>query len=122
MSPAPPGGPCRSSSCRATSTRSSPPSSSPDRSTSYRSRSHASSFSLGPGTRSGGTRSRGKVRGHLEVPMLAALALLLAGATVKSGPRHEEVKYAFGGHPPVLHLKPGTRLVSWTDDCFDGAV
>ena len=54
--------------------------------------------------------------------MLAALALLLAADTVKYVPRHEELKYTFGGHPPVLHLKPGTRLVSWTEDCFDGAV
>src|SRR5205823_9409615 len=56
--------------------------------------------------------------------MLVALALLCAAAPepVKYVPRHEELKYTFGGHPPVLHLKPGTRLVSWTEDCFDGAV
>jgi len=56
--------------------------------------------------------------------MLVALALLCAAAPepVKYIPRHEELKYTFGGHPPVLHLKPGTRLVSWTEDCFDGAV
>src|SRR3954464_5811949 len=56
--------------------------------------------------------------------MLVALALLCAAAPepVKYVPRHEELKYTFGGHPPVMHLKPGTRLVSWTDDHFDGAV
>src|SRR5438045_3143215 len=56
--------------------------------------------------------------------MPLALALLCAAAPepVKYIPRHEELKYTFGGHPPVLHLKPGTRLVSWTEDCFDGAV
>src|SRR5438309_7526334 len=57
--------------------------------------------------------------------MLVALVGLLCAAapeTVKYVPRHEELKYTFGGHPPVMHLKPGTRLVSWTEDCFDGAV
>ncbi len=37
-------------------------------------------------------------------------------------PKHEELKYTFGGVPPVAHIAPGTRIVSWTEDCYDGAV
>lgn len=37
-------------------------------------------------------------------------------------PKHEELKYTFGGVAPTHHIKPGTRIVSWTEDCYDGAV
>jgi acetamidase/formamidase len=37
-------------------------------------------------------------------------------------PKHEELKYTFGGATPTHHIKPGTRIVSWTEDCYDGAV
>jgi acetamidase/formamidase len=37
-------------------------------------------------------------------------------------PKHEELKYTFGGVEPTHHIKPGTRIVSWTEDCYDGAV
>src|SRR5438128_1708560 len=37
-------------------------------------------------------------------------------------PKHEELKYTFGGVAPTHHVKPGTRIVSWTEDCYDGAV
>ena len=30
--------------------------------------------------------------------------------------------YTFGGAAPKHRIKPGTRIVSWTEDCFDGAV
>jgi acetamidase/formamidase len=37
-------------------------------------------------------------------------------------PKHEELVYTFGGVPPIRRIKSGTRIVSWTEDCFDGAV
>jgi acetamidase/formamidase len=37
-------------------------------------------------------------------------------------PKHEELVYTFGGATPRQHIKPGTHIVSWTEDCFDGAV
>jgi len=37
-------------------------------------------------------------------------------------PKHEDLKYTFGGVPPAAHVAPGTRIVSWTEDCYDGAV
>jgi len=37
-------------------------------------------------------------------------------------PAHEELKYTFGGAAPARRIKPGTRIISWTEDCYDGAV
>jgi acetamidase/formamidase len=37
-------------------------------------------------------------------------------------PKHDELKYTFGGVPAVKRIAPGTRIVSWTEDCYDGAV
>lgn len=37
-------------------------------------------------------------------------------------PKHEDLKYTFAAHAPVARIRPGTRLVSWTEDCYDGAV
>ncbi|HEY8310823.1 MAG TPA: hypothetical protein VIG47_09715, partial [Gemmatimonadaceae bacterium] len=37
-------------------------------------------------------------------------------------PRHDELVYSFGGAAPRQRIKSGTRIVSWTEDCFDGTV
>ena len=37
-------------------------------------------------------------------------------------PKHEELKYTFGGATPAHRIKPGTKIVTWTEDCYDGAV
>ena len=37
-------------------------------------------------------------------------------------PKHEELVYTFGGTAPRQRIKPGTRIVTWTEDCFDGTV
>jgi acetamidase/formamidase len=37
-------------------------------------------------------------------------------------PKHNELKYTFGGAAPVHRIRPGTRIVSWTEDCYDGSV
>ncbi len=37
-------------------------------------------------------------------------------------PKHEQLTYTFGGNAPVARIRPGTRIVTWTEDCFDGAV
>src|SRR5713101_614410 len=54
---------------------------------------------------------------------LAAVAAAAAGQPVLVyRPAHEELKYTFGGAAPARRIKPGTRIVSWTEDCYDGAV
>jgi acetamidase/formamidase len=37
-------------------------------------------------------------------------------------PSHAELRYTFGGAPPIRRIRPGTRIVTWTEDCYDGAV
>jgi acetamidase/formamidase len=37
-------------------------------------------------------------------------------------PAHDELCYTFGGVAPRRRIQSGTRIVSWTEDCFDGAV
>ncbi|MEK6756882.1 MAG: acetamidase/formamidase family protein [Bacteroidota bacterium] len=51
-----------------------------------------------------------------------AVASLSLAQTVRYIPRHDELKYTFGGHSPVMTLKPGTILETWTEDCYDGSV
>src|SRR5882762_2509846 len=58
------------------------------------------------------------------VSMILSLVCLVAAAaeTLTYIPKHEELKYTFGGVAPTHHIKPGTRIVSWSEDCYDGAV
>ncbi len=37
-------------------------------------------------------------------------------------PKHEDLVYTFGGAPAKHRIVPGTRIVTWTEDCFDGVV
>ena len=61
----------------------------------------------------------------------AGLVFLLAAApgaaaaaerpVLRYVPRHDELRYTFGGVAPTHHVAPGTRIVSWSEDCYDGA-
>lgn len=55
---------------------------------------------------------------------MLAIAFFLAAdqLVVNYVPKHEELTYTFGGAAPKMHIKPGTRIVSWSEDCYDGAV
>jgi acetamidase/formamidase len=44
------------------------------------------------------------------------------GPVLRWIPKHEELAYTFGGAPPRHHIQPGTHIISWTEDCFDGRV
>jgi acetamidase/formamidase len=55
--------------------------------------------------------------------LFAAAALVSAEQPIlRYTPKHEELKYTFGGAAPTHKIQPGTRIVSWTEDCYDGAV
>jgi acetamidase/formamidase len=58
--------------------------------------------------------------------IFAALLLQIAASSVSPvlqvAPKHEELVYTFGGVPARYRVKSGTRIVAWTEDCFDGAV
>src|SRR3954463_12700380 len=53
-------------------------------------------------------------------PLLASVPA--SAAVLQWTPKHEELVYTFGGATPRQRIKPGTRIVSWTEDCFDGMV
>jgi acetamidase/formamidase len=42
--------------------------------------------------------------------------------TLRWTPEHRDLVYTFGGAAPKQRIVSGTRVVSWTEDCFDGAV
>ena len=37
-------------------------------------------------------------------------------------PKHDELAYTFGGVAPRHRIQPGTRIITWTEDCFDGTI
>ncbi len=45
-----------------------------------------------------------------------------SGAVLQWTPQHKELVYTFGGAKPAKQIQPGTRIVTWTEDCFDGLV
>src|SRR5258708_2126961 len=58
---------------------------------------------------------------NLAICFLGILSPCL-GQSVDYTPAPQELKFTFGGHPPVLHVKPGTTITTWTEDCYYGAV
>ena len=58
----------------------------------------------------------------LVLSTFSARALLAEQPVLRYTPKHEELKYTFGGVAPTHRIKPGTRIVTWTEDCYDGAV
>lgn len=52
----------------------------------------------------------------------AAAPAASSASVLHAVPRHDELAYTFGGVPARWRVKPGTRIVAWTEDCFDGAV
>lgn len=54
--------------------------------------------------------------------MLMTVSTMLLSQTVRYMPKESELTYTFGGHAPVMTLKPGTILETWTEDCYAGAV
>src|SRR5215470_15128963 len=45
-----------------------------------------------------------------------------AAPTLRWTPEHRDLVYTFGGAAPKHRIAPGTRIVTWTEDCFDGLV
>ncbi len=44
------------------------------------------------------------------------------GPVLRWTPRHDELVYTFGGAKARQRIRPGTRIITWTEDCFDGVV
>jgi len=60
--------------------------------------------------------------GTIGLLCAAAAAAAAERPILRYVPKHEELKYTFGGVAPTHRIAPGTRIVSWTEDCYDGAV
>ncbi len=45
-----------------------------------------------------------------------------SGTVLRWTPKHEELVYTFGGAKAAQRIQPGTRIITWTEDCFDGVV
>ena len=60
--------------------------------------------------------------GFVVVAAAAAMVTADERPTLRYVPKHEELKYTFGGVAPTHHIAPGTRIISWSEDCYDGAV
>jgi len=55
-------------------------------------------------------------------PRPLMMAVPANAPTLTWTPKHEDLIYTFGGAEPKHRIVSGTRIVSWTEDCFDGAV
>ena len=58
----------------------------------------------------------------LIAALLFQAAAVPAPPVLRAVPKHDELVYTFGGAPARWRVKPGTRIVAWTEDCFDGVV
>jgi acetamidase/formamidase len=77
----------------------------------------------GEGDASGSVSLAGTPGAQLPGGAPRPLAPVPASATTLTYiPKHEELTYTFGGVPPVRRIASGTRIISWTEDCFDGVV
>ncbi len=52
----------------------------------------------------------------------AGIAAAHTGPVLRWTPKHEELVYTFGGAAARQRIASGTRIITWTEDCFDGAV
>ena len=59
---------------------------------------------------------------HANAPEARSLSSAQSAPVLKWVPKHEELVYTFGGAKAAQRIRPGTRIVTWTEDCFDGAV
>src|SRR5262245_61109145 len=66
------------------------------------------------------TGSAGAGGAALPAPLLRDVPA--TAPTLKWTPEHRDLVYTFGGAAPKHRVAPGTHIVSWTEDCFDGFV
>jgi acetamidase/formamidase len=81
----------------------------------------------GPAQDSATVTQAGAATMPVQQPISAQPRPLLASVpanapTLQWIPKHSDLVYTFGGVAPRQRIKPGTRIVTWTEDCFDGAV
>lgn len=61
-------------------------------------------------------------RGAGSPQTTAAAAIKHDGPVLRWTPRQQDLVYTFGGASARQRIAPGTRIISWSEDCFDGAI
>jgi acetamidase/formamidase len=81
------------------------------------------------GTKSGWPGPGESLPGAAAATEAAARRAFAQGADAISGarilrwiPAHEDLVYTFGGAAPRQRITSGTRIITWTEDCFDGQI
>ena len=59
---------------------------------------------------------------NTAAPLAGAAVAPTNGPILKWVPKHDELAYTFGGVAPRHRIQSGTRIITWTEDCFDGAI
>jgi acetamidase/formamidase len=59
-------------------------------------------------------------RGSRPAPLVGEIPA--SAPALRWVPEHGDLVYTFGGAAPKHRIVSGTRIVSWTEDCFDGFV
>ncbi len=60
---------------------------------------------------------------HAATPVASTSTTMTdSGPVLRWIPKHDELVYTFGGATPRQRIQPGTRVITWTEDCFDGLV
>ena len=62
----------------------------------------------------------GAVLAKRALPGPAESGDVFGGPVLRWVPKHEELVYTFGGAVARKRIVSGTRIISWTEDCFDG--
>ena len=77
-----------------------------------------------PGTNPAG-RIGANLAGNFALHLAACCLIMICrciGQSVEYTPSPHDLKFTFGGSPPVMHVKPGSTISTWTEDCYYGAV
>ena len=83
--------------------------------------SHDSTTVAQAGTSLGGVAT-GAATGATAAPRPLLASVPSTAVDLRWTPKHEELVYTFGGVAPRQRIKSGTRIITWTEDCYDGAV
>ena len=87
---------------------------------------HSSLALFGTAAASLATRAAGGAGTASQPAMPASAATGAAfrhdGPVLRWTPRPEDLVYTFGGAAPRQRIAPGTRIISWSEDCFAGAI
>src|SRR5262249_51577206 len=69
-----------------------------------------------------GPPARSASAGSVALPAPLLREVPATAPPLKWTPEHRHLDYTFGGAAPRHRIAPGTHIVPWAEDCFDGLV